>query len=48
MITAMAPILARYGSIFIYSFTVILALGVLLATLLTARLARTKPGAGMV
>lgn len=38
----MYPILARYGSIFIYSFTVILALGVVLATLLTARLAKTK------
>ncbi len=40
MIPAMAPILTRYGSIFIYSFTVVLALGVLLATLLTAGLAR--------
>ena len=39
----MYPILARYGSLFIYSFTVILALGVLLATLLTARLERTRP-----
>lgn len=38
----MAPILARYGSIFIYSYTVILALGVLAATGLTARFARTK------
>ena len=41
----MYPILARYGSIFIYSFTVILALGVLLATLLTARLERSRPAA---
>lgn len=39
----MYPILARYGSIFIYSFTIILALGVALAVLLTARLARTYP-----
>lgn len=39
----MVPILARYESIFIYSFTVILALGVLLATLLTARLERRNP-----
>jgi phosphatidylglycerol:prolipoprotein diacylglycerol transferase len=36
----MAPILARYGSIFIYSYTVVLALGLLAATALTARLAR--------
>jgi phosphatidylglycerol:prolipoprotein diacylglycerol transferase len=41
----MYPILARYGSIFIYSFTVILALGVVLATLLTARLERSHPAA---
>ena len=41
----MFPILARYGSIFMYSFTIILALGVLLATLLTARLERTNPAA---
>lgn len=41
----MYPILARYGSIFIYSFTVILALGVVLATLLTARLERSRPAA---
>ncbi len=39
----MYPILARYGSIFIYSFTVILASGTVLAVLLTARLARTHP-----
>ncbi len=39
----MYPILARYESIFIYSFTVILAVGVLLATLLTARLERRNP-----
>jgi phosphatidylglycerol:prolipoprotein diacylglycerol transferase len=39
----MYPILGRYGSIFIYSFTVILALGVILAVLLTARLARAHP-----
>jgi phosphatidylglycerol:prolipoprotein diacylglycerol transferase len=39
----MYPILARYGSLFIYSFTVILALGVLLAALLTARLEKSKP-----
>jgi phosphatidylglycerol:prolipoprotein diacylglycerol transferase len=39
----MYPILARYDSIFIYSFTVVLALGIVLAVLLTARLARTHP-----
>jgi phosphatidylglycerol:prolipoprotein diacylglycerol transferase len=39
----MYPILARYGSLFIYSFTIILALGVLLATLLTARLEKSRP-----
>jgi phosphatidylglycerol:prolipoprotein diacylglycerol transferase len=39
----MYPILARYGSLFIYSFTIILALGVLLAALLTARLAKDRP-----
>jgi phosphatidylglycerol:prolipoprotein diacylglycerol transferase len=38
----MHPILARYDSIFIYSFTVVLAVGVLLATWLTARLARRR------
>lgn len=36
----MFPIFARYGSIFVYSYTVVLALGVLLAAALTARLAR--------
>jgi len=39
----MYPILARYGSIFIYSYTVVLALGIILAVLLTARLARAHP-----
>lgn len=38
----MAPILARYGSIFIYSYTVILSLGMLAVTGLTARLARRR------
>lgn len=41
----MVPILARYGSVFIYSFTILLALGVLLATLLTSRLERLHPAA---
>lgn len=36
----MYPILARYGSLFVYSYTVVLALGVIAAILLTARLAR--------
>ena len=36
----MYPILARYGSLFVYSYTVVLALGTLTAMLLTARLAR--------
>jgi phosphatidylglycerol:prolipoprotein diacylglycerol transferase len=36
----MYPFLARYGSLFIYSYTVVLALGTLAAVLLTARLAR--------
>lgn len=38
----MYPILARYGGIFIYSYTVVLGLGVLVALLLTARLARAS------
>ncbi len=37
MIAGMYPILARYGSIFIYSYTVVLALGVLAAILLIRR-----------
>jgi len=41
----MYPILARYDSIFIYSYTVVLAVGVLLSTGLTARLARRRPAA---
>lgn len=36
----MFPILARYGSTFVYSYTVVLAAGVLAAAALTARLAR--------
>jgi len=39
----MYPILARYDSIFIYSYTVVLAVGVLLATGLTGRLAKRRP-----
>lgn len=36
----MYPILARYGNLFVYSYTIVLALGVIAAILLTARLAR--------
>ncbi|MFN2137412.1 MAG: prolipoprotein diacylglyceryl transferase family protein [Candidatus Promineifilaceae bacterium] len=39
----MAPILARYDSIFIYTFTVVLALGVSLAVYVTAELTRRRP-----
>jgi phosphatidylglycerol:prolipoprotein diacylglycerol transferase len=37
MIGVMYPILARYGSIFIYSYTVVIAVGVLLAILFMRR-----------
>ncbi|MDX1414895.1 MAG: prolipoprotein diacylglyceryl transferase [Candidatus Promineifilaceae bacterium] len=36
----MVPILARYGSIFIYSYTVLLGLGILVGIVLTARWAK--------
>ncbi len=39
----MLPILTRYGSIFIFSYTVVLALGVVLALLLTAHLQKREP-----
>lgn len=42
----MYPILARYGSIFIYSFTVVIALGVVMAVVLTARLERRRTAPG--
>ncbi|MFN2193223.1 MAG: prolipoprotein diacylglyceryl transferase [Candidatus Promineifilaceae bacterium] len=42
----MYPILTRYDSIFIYSFTVVLAVGVLAAGGLTVGLSRKKPADG--
>ena len=46
MINFMYPILARYGSLFIFSFTVVMALGVIIGIGLLNWLAKRKPAAG--
>jgi len=38
----MAPILARYGSVFVYTYTAVLALGALAAIFMTAKLPRAS------
>lgn len=43
MIHSMYPILARYGALFIYSYTVVMALGIMAALALTYRLSKQSP-----
>ena len=40
MIDAMYPILARYGSLFVYSYTVVMAFGIILGIILINRSAQ--------